>query len=593
MSILCSRLQRRLAVLVAVVSFLLCGASPAYAHALLLRSDPAEGALLQASPRLVHLWFSEDLNASASKIIVWDRHRRVLSAGAATSVPGRPRQLEVRLKTLSPGSYLVLWTSVSAQDGHVLHGYYLFSVKVRGPGPSLAGVSTTTSQGWPDGQTLASLLAHWLELLAAVCWVGAVAFSAFVTRAMSGDLDGSANAGERKRLGWTIGISVATLVAASTVVLVAQAYSLDGNSWGAILSRSTLGSIFGAQYGELWIARQALALVALLAVIALFRSNKGSFGTGGVRGANSVQFALGLVYLYLFAGSGHAASANIGNVAGSSIVSGAVFLDWLHFLADAAWFGGQMYIVLVLIPALRVRRDASHARTFLRCLDRFSPVAYAGIATYVLSGAFAAKIHIPSWYAFFNSIYGRALIVKMALIGLMMLCSTLTVFLLRPRLKRRMLADGERTSVSAPQMSRLLRWLGVNPVLGVGVLLAASVMFYYPVPTGFGPSGPNVYVTQSGGVSARLHVTPDRSGANQLTISLRRLGKPVRTAHVTVLTTMLDMEMGSGLVPMSAVAPGTYRGTADLGMGGHWRLQILVFQPQGLTRMSVKVQVGT
>ena len=39
--------------------------------------------------------------------------------------------------------------------------------------------------------------------------------------------------------------------------------------------------------------------------------------------------------------SGHAASADIGSLAGDHVLSVAVFVDWLHFLAVALWFGGR------------------------------------------------------------------------------------------------------------------------------------------------------------------------------------------------------------------------------------------------------------
>lgn len=570
------------------------GSTPARAHALLLRSDPAGGALLPSSPPLVHLWFSENLNPAASKIVVWDRYRHVVSKGNATVVSGQPRQMEVRLKPLPPGSYLVLWTSVSAQDGHILHGYYLFSVKIRGPGPSLAGVSVTTGQGWPDAPTLGSLLAHWLELLSAVSWVGAAGFSAFVLGRTADQLDGAVQSGERVRLRWMIGLSLVALLVASSIVLMLQAYSLANNQWSTAATPSALREIFDGVYGKLWIGRQALALLALFGIVSTVDAPQPDTGEPAptvVRRAIAIQAMLGFLYLYAFAASGHAASAAIGTVAGSDIVSAAVFLDWLHYLADAAWFGGQVYLVLVLIPAVALRRQPHRTPAFLDILNRFSPVAYASIATFAVSGVFAAKIHIPSWYAFFNSVYGRALIVKVVLIGLMMLTSIVTVYVLRPRLRRTLTSTSSCNGDGARQ---LLRWLHVNPVLGIGVLLATSVMFYYPVPVGFAPPGSSAYVARASGLTARLSIVPGRSGPNQLVVVLRDAhGHPVQQATVTVLTTMLDMVMGTGLAALHETAPGRFVGTADLGMGGHWRLQILVYRPTGLTRMAVKVEVGS
>src|SRR5947209_3461051 len=117
---------------VAFVLVLLTNTGVAWAHARVVRADPAPDVVLPSTPPRIHLWFSEDLNGAASRIVVWDRYRHVMNQGNAQLVSGQPRQMVVALKPLRPGSYLVLWTSVSAQDGHVLRGSYLFSVQERG-----------------------------------------------------------------------------------------------------------------------------------------------------------------------------------------------------------------------------------------------------------------------------------------------------------------------------------------------------------------------------------------------------------------------------------------------------------------------------
>jgi hypothetical protein len=90
-----------------------------------------------------------------------------------------------------------------------------------------------------------------------------------------------------------------------------------------------------------------------------------------------------------------------------------------------------------------------------------------------------------------------------------------------------------------------------------------------------------------------VRIRPDRSGPNAISITLRdSRGRPVTQAHGTVLYTMLDMVMGTGLGPTRQVRPGIYQGELDLGMGGRWRMQILVFTPSGLTRLAVVTEVG-
>lgn len=598
---------RRTILLLTLLAALWSGSATASAHALLLRSSPAADAILQTTPSQIHLWFSEDLNGSASRIVVWDRNRHVVNEGNADRVPGQPRQLVVNLKPLPAGSYLVLWTSVSAEDGHLLRGAFSFSVKHRGPLPSVTGISLGQTQTFPDTPTLAAILAHWIELLAATLWVGAAAFSTLIFPKAARRLgDPQVDAERRLARRWLAG-SILALVASSLAVLTLDAYSLAGSDWGGVLTRSNLSSLFAGQYAQLWTGRQALALLGLGLVLRMPRHPHQSGNDGSGVGP---LLAVGLVYLYAFAASGHAASAHIGVVSGSHILSASIFLDWLHFLANALWFGGQMYIVLVLTPSLRILEDKTcmTSRTFLATLNRFSPFAIASILFFSLTGGFNGTIHIPSWYAFFYSVYGRALIVKMTLIGLMLLVGANHVLRLRPRLGRELerapavalaasveLASDPLESTTLGRMKRLLGWLRVEPFLGIGVLFAVSIMFYYPVPAGFSPAGPSSYTAQAGGLGARLSITPDRAGPNQVTVSLRDAqGRPVQQATVVVLTNHLDMVMGQGKAPLTKIASGTFRGTTELGMGGHWRLDLLVFRPPGiLTRMSVKVLVGT
>ena len=589
-------------VLLSLLTLLWTATGIAWAHALLQRSDPAAGVVLQRAPSRIHLWFSEDLNGSASKIIVWDHARHDQTSGSATLMAGQPRQLEARLKPLPPGSYLVLWTSVSADDGHILRGSYSFSVLVQGPLPSLAGVSLGgPSQGFPDGPTLASLLAHWLELLTTVVWVGAVSISTLVFARTVPGTEQPATEAERLRLGRLVRASVLVLAGSSLVVLLLLAYGQAGNDWGATLTGSTLSNVFSAQYGKLWIARQVLLVLVLATYLVPLRFAAPRVATVGfVAGPAAsrvslsgapVLFALGLIYLYLLAASGHAASVDIGGLAGSHLLSASVLVDWTHLLADALWLGGQIYIAAVLIPVLQLRREPGrNTPAFLAMLNRFSPIAYLSIAIFTLSGGFNGKVHIPSWYAYFHSVYGWTLTIKIALIGLMMLTSVYTVYGLRPRIRR---AQAEHAG-SDPLLGRLLGWLRLNPLLGAGVLMASSVMFYYPVPLGLAPAGPSSYMARGDGLTALVTLQPDRAGPNTVTVILKDAhGRSVKQGTVVALTTMLDMVMGTGRAPLAETAPGMYRGPADLGMGGHWRLLFLVYRPSGFSRLSIKVEVGT
>ena len=408
---------RAISILVLLAALIGLDTRPAWAHPLLLRASPPPNALLRSAPSRVQLLFSEELNASGSRILVEDHAHHAVTAGRPALVAGNPRAISVPLQHLRPGSYLVSWTVVSAEDGHVVHGSYVFSFKVRSPGFSSSG-SATAGQGSPDADTLAGIVAHWLLLLAAVSWFGSVAFSVSVLPSGRRQSDGWRQR-ELQALQRVLRFALVALLLANAIAVLQEAHELAGGNWSVALSASTLSTLLADQHGYLWIGEQVVALLALAATLRIpTRRRVPRWLSPAVAEAASwhvatwIHVPLGLVYLYTIAASGHAASAEVGVLWGSHLLTAAAAVDLLHLLAVALWLGGQIYIILVLIPTLRPTQSLIDGRSFLDLLDRFSPIAYGSVAAFVVTGPFNAKIHIPSWSAYFATAYGRALAVK-------------------------------------------------------------------------------------------------------------------------------------------------------------------------------------
>src|SRR6266478_10259098 len=70
----------------------------ASAHAILLRSDPAKDAILNAAPQQVRMWFSEDLNPALSTAVVVNGTNQRVDQRDATISPNDPREMDVTLK---------------------------------------------------------------------------------------------------------------------------------------------------------------------------------------------------------------------------------------------------------------------------------------------------------------------------------------------------------------------------------------------------------------------------------------------------------------------------------------------------------------
>jgi hypothetical protein len=123
-------LERRALLLAAVA--LLPGTSvrPAFAHALLDKSEPARRATLAKPPAAVRLWFNERLEPAFSSLDVVDSAGRPVTTEAARVSAQDSKLLELALPALAPGVYTVRYKVLSV-DGHTVKASFPFTVKGR------------------------------------------------------------------------------------------------------------------------------------------------------------------------------------------------------------------------------------------------------------------------------------------------------------------------------------------------------------------------------------------------------------------------------------------------------------------------------
>jgi copper transport protein len=148
----------------------------------------------------------------------------------------------------------------------------------------------------------------------------------------------------------------------------------------------------------------------------------------------------------------------------------------------------------------------------------------------------------------------------------------------------------EQKSVRALAV-RLEGWLRREAIIGAAVLLCVALLGAYAgtlatAPTGpatTGTSGPFVSQRQQAGTySVVLEVTPATFGPNTfVALVMDAQGNPVKGATVLVQTTMLDMDMGTQSLDLTAVpdTPGSYSGQGDLTMAGNWGVVVKVLAP--------------
>jgi methionine-rich copper-binding protein CopC len=106
---------------------LLIAVSAARAHAFLERAAPAVGSTVPAAPAEITLRFTERIEPTFSTVQVIGPGGERVDAGDARVDAREPASLHVPLKTLTAGTYKVVWRVVSV-DSHVTDGDFKFTV---------------------------------------------------------------------------------------------------------------------------------------------------------------------------------------------------------------------------------------------------------------------------------------------------------------------------------------------------------------------------------------------------------------------------------------------------------------------------------
>ena len=94
---------------------------------------------------------------------------------------------------------------------------------------------------------------------------------------------------------------------------------------------------------------------------------------------------------------------------------------WLHVVAAIFWVGGQLFLVLVVLPVLRQEMaEADRVRVVSRVGRRFALLSSVALAVILVTGPLNAIEHGLSWSILRDTQWGHILVAKVLLVIVML-----------------------------------------------------------------------------------------------------------------------------------------------------------------------------
>lgn len=513
-------------VLFAALAVLVSTPAIVSAHALLHASDPAAGSTLGSAPSVVTLTYGETPDVRLTSVKVLDSSGNDHVAGLIEALTDPPNSIRVPIGPLADGAYTVSWRTVSAVDGHVSAGSFVFGIGVAPPSSPADQEGVGTSQsGSPPG-----ILARWILYLGLVALIGAAFVAVAVTRRSVPDLLSMA------AVGWILtAIGTVGVVAVQWAETGAPIEELPGTSVGvSALARLIALAVMGA------------TLVGLSAVPRL----------GGRRGWLLVGLA-SIGGLAVDVATGHAA-------AGSGWLP-QILVQSLHGLAAAGWMGG----LAGLLVALRTTPPEDRLVT----ARRFSFWAGIGLVVVIVTGAIRALVEVGTLEALVGTSFGVVVLLKSA--GLLALAA-LGAFNRFVTLRNAANLVGRMRRVGGAEITLAVVVLGLSALLVNQTPPTSAVANPAPVAQPIVATG-NDFGTS---VRARLVATPGAAGSNEFDLALTDYdtGEPLDADGVALRFQIASQQgVAPSTLQLTRSAAGRFTATgANLSIDGIWQLTATV-----------------
>ncbi|WP_322508659.1 CopD family protein [Anaerolinea sp.] len=147
---------------------------------------------------------------------------------------------------------------------------------------------------------------------------------------------------------------------------------------------------------------------------------------------------------------------------------------WLHMLATVLWLGSLSALAVLVLPAARLKLDASAYAALLEDLqERLQPLAWLSLAVLAATGMFQMSAH-PRYSGFLaiENAWAVAILIKHLFVGGMVLLSAYNTWGLLPQLRRMAILRVSGKPLDDTQLAQIQR----RERLLLTLLLISSVL---------------------------------------------------------------------------------------------------------------------
>ena len=525
-----------MAVALVALALVLLGAAPASAHAELLETDPAEGAVVETAPESVTLTFNEPVRLTSQEIAVYDAEGEEVASSAAANGP----EVTVGLSdaaTMDHGTYVLPWNVLSG-DGHPIAGALTFSV----------GAPSATVAAPPEPESSSAAVTVLRDVVSVITYLGlllAAGLALFVVLVLPRSWAGAEVRRRIRRL-----LTYAAGAGAVGAVLQVPVASVYGQG----LELTSVVTAFDARLVANELLSAALVVVGLAVVVRTLTDAAPGPTASRVLGGGALVALVG--------------PSMVGHTRAFSPAPVLVTWDVIHMAAGAIWLGGLVGLVLTL-RALS-GRELLAAQT----LARFSTIAAGALLVVIGAGAFLTWRILGSWAGFVETRYGWLLLAKIAIALLVAGLGGWNRWRTLPAVERAVgFGDRERAAVAVTRTVRVEAAL-LGALLGVTGVLVNQSPRPAPVTAESGTTG--VGTATAGDLRVLAVLDPRRTGSNTLLVQVQDPSGEPYDAPTNPVVELRSEGIDIGAVAMTPIGAGTYRGKVVIPRAGEWEVQVSI-----------------